>query len=60
MGKSMDKRLEEIGASRFHKLGCADEATGLEETVEPWIGELWNKLQQVAGAESKDSMVRFI
>ena len=36
MGKSIDKRLSELGASREVELHCADEATNLEETVEAW------------------------
>ena len=36
MGKAIDKRLSELGASREVELHCADEATNLEETVEAW------------------------
>ena len=36
VGKFIDKRLEELGASRVHPLCCADEATGLADVVEPW------------------------
>lgn len=36
MGKSIDKRLTELGATRSMSLCCADEATGLEEIVEKW------------------------
>ena len=36
MGKSIDKRLSELGAIRKLELCCADEATGLEESVEGW------------------------
>ena len=36
MGKSIDKRMAELGGSRFLELHCADEATGLEEVVEEW------------------------
>jgi len=36
MGKSIDKRLSELGGSRRLELTCVDEATGLEETVEAW------------------------
>ena len=36
MGKSIDRRLEELGGKRSLPLCCADEATGLEQFVEPW------------------------
>lgn len=36
MGKSIDKRLSELGAKQEVELFCADEATNLEETVESW------------------------
>jgi len=37
MGKSIDKRLHELGGSRVMPVACADEATGLEEVVNPWL-----------------------
>lgn len=36
MGKSIDKRLSELGGERVQPLACVDEATGLEEGVEKW------------------------
>mmetsp|Transcript_770 Transcript_770/g.765 ORF Transcript_770/g.765 Transcript_770/m.765 type:complete len:799 (+) Transcript_770:68-2464(+) len=36
MGKALDKRFSELGATRFLNLHCADEATDLEEVVESW------------------------
>lgn len=36
IGKSVDKRLHELGGERLLPLECADEATNLEETVERW------------------------
>jgi methionine synthase reductase len=36
MGKSIDKRLAELGGSRVIPLVCIDETTGLEEAVEKW------------------------
>lgn len=37
MGKSIDKRLTELGGIRELELYCADEGTGaMEETVEAW------------------------
>ncbi|KAG7338441.1 bifunctional P450:NADPH-P450 reductase 1 [Nitzschia inconspicua] len=37
MGKLLDKKMEELGATRVQPLACADEATGLEDVVEPWL-----------------------
>ena len=47
MGKIIDKRLKELGGNRFHPLCCADEATGLEETVEGWKDEIMDLLCQL-------------
>ena len=47
MGKIIDKRLKELGGNRFHPLCCADEATGLEETVERWKEEIMDLLCQL-------------
>ena len=47
MGKMIDKRLKELGGNRFHPLCCADEATGLEETVEGWKDEIMDLLCQL-------------
>lgn len=35
-GKIIDRKLEELGGTRLKPLACADEATGLEDKVEPW------------------------
>lgn len=37
MGKSLDKRFNELGAKRFMELHCVDEATGMEESVNLFI-----------------------
>ncbi|KAL7537476.1 hypothetical protein ACHAXR_007839 [Thalassiosira sp. AJA248-18] len=47
VGKAIDKRLEQLGGTRAIKAALADEATGLEETVEPWVGQVIGKLAQV-------------
>jgi sulfite reductase alpha subunit-like flavoprotein len=36
MGKTIDKRIGELGGKRSLNLFCADEATNMEETVEEW------------------------
>lgn len=37
MGKLIDKSLNTMGGHRAKSLACADEATGLEDVVEPWL-----------------------
>lgn len=39
-GKVLDKKLAELGGTRAKALSCADEATGLEDTVDPWINSI--------------------
>ncbi|XP_060079890.1 methionine synthase reductase-like isoform X2 [Ylistrum balloti] len=36
-GKTLDRRLEELGAKRFYPSGWGDDAVGLEVAVEPWM-----------------------
>ena len=58
MGKMIDKRLKELGGNRLHPLCCADEATGLEDTVEGWKTEimaLLGKLDQLLADSVKES-----
>ncbi|GAB6019172.1 hypothetical protein CHUAL_000791 [Chamberlinius hualienensis] len=43
--RMFDSRLEELGATKFYKTGYADDATGLEIVVEPWIEGLWTALK---------------
>jgi len=37
MGKSIDKRISELGGIRVLKLNCVDEVGDMEEIVEEWI-----------------------
>lgn len=58
MGKMIDKRLKELGGNRFLPLCCADEATGLEDTVEGWKTEmmaLLGKLDHLLAESVKES-----
>ncbi|XP_045209128.2 methionine synthase reductase-like [Mercenaria mercenaria] len=53
-GKSLDKRLQDLGAKRFYDSGWADDAVGLEVAVEPWLDGLWSALKRflkLPGAE---------
>ncbi|KAJ2724019.1 hypothetical protein GGI07_002224 [Coemansia sp. Benny D115] len=47
----LDRQLEDAGAHSFYPKGMADDATGLEEVVEPWIDGLWAALEKVARSE---------
>mmetsp|Transcript_20531 Transcript_20531/g.38760 ORF Transcript_20531/g.38760 Transcript_20531/m.38760 type:complete len:1084 (-) Transcript_20531:862-4113(-) len=57
----IDKRLGQLGGTRAMKAAMADEATGLEQTVEPWVGSVIGKLAVVCkgegGTEEKSSAV---
>lgn len=66
-GKNIDRKMEEAGGERIKAIACADEATGLEEVVEPWkdtiLGDITNgckakggeAAQPPAAAEKKES-----
>uniref|UniRef100_K3X218 Methionine synthase reductase n=1 Tax=Globisporangium ultimum (strain ATCC 200006 / CBS 805.95 / DAOM BR144) TaxID=431595 RepID=K3X218_GLOUD len=49
MGKSIDKRFTELGAQRFYDMCAADEALGLEDSVEPWADSLWAAFDKSCG-----------
>jgi hypothetical protein len=44
-----------LGATKFYKRGEADEATSLEDTVEPWIEGFWNELPGLLETINKES-----
>ena len=39
-GALVDRKLAECGGKRVRKIGMADEATGLEEVVEEFVGSV--------------------
>ena len=43
VAQKLDTRLTQLGGTRFHSLGLADERTGLQE-VEPWIESFWQNV----------------
>lgn len=43
-GKLLDRKLEELGGTRVRAIACADEATGLEDVVEPWTASILDTL----------------
>lgn len=51
-GKTLDKRLLQLGASHLMDTAHADDAVGLELVVEPWINSLWSTLRSHLHIES--------
>ncbi|NWV01780.1 MTRR reductase, partial [Upupa epops] len=45
-GKTVDRRLQELGAKHFCDTGLADDCVGLELVVDPWINGLWLALKE--------------
>ncbi|NWQ76383.1 MTRR reductase, partial [Columbina picui] len=45
-GKTVDRRLQELGAQHFYDTGLADDSVGLELVVDPWIDGLWLALRE--------------
>uniref|UniRef100_A0A2P2I1Y2 Methionine synthase reductase n=1 Tax=Hirondellea gigas TaxID=1518452 RepID=A0A2P2I1Y2_9CRUS len=41
-GKDLDERLHNLGAERFYPCGWADDGTGLEIVIEPWMEGIWS------------------
>lgn len=54
MGKSIDKRVQELGGQRILPLCCADEATGLEETVEKWKLDIREVIKGLTGPRENE------
>ncbi|KAI8380043.1 hypothetical protein BD560DRAFT_347632 [Blakeslea trispora] len=46
-GKKLEKKFKELGATVFYEKALADDAEGLENTVDPWIESLWKVLPTV-------------
>ena len=57
--KALNRRLTELGAKCFHGPAWADDGTGLEEVVEPWLDGLWEALGSVmaAGGSQEDKVI---
>lgn len=41
MGKNLNQRLLSLGAEPFYEAGFADDGTGLEVVVDPWVDNIW-------------------
>jgi sulfite reductase alpha subunit-like flavoprotein len=44
VAQTLDARLTALGGTRLHPLGLADERTGLDDDVEPWIAAFWKSV----------------
>ncbi|KAM7369979.1 hypothetical protein PAMP_011266 [Pampus punctatissimus] len=49
-GKTIERRLQELGAKQFYATGYADDGVGLEVVLDPWLEGLW---KEIKGALSK-------
>lgn len=49
-GKRVDSLLAKLGATSFYKRGDADDGTGLENVVEPWLESLWTTLGEISSS----------
>ncbi|XP_060755980.1 methionine synthase reductase [Neoarius graeffei] len=56
-GKTIDSRLQELGANHFYATGLADDGTGLEVVVDPWIDGLWDALKKIFAKMSASDLV---
>ena len=45
VAQDLDSCLNHLGGTRYIPLGLADERIGLEIDVEPWMVELWSRLE---------------
>ena len=55
--KALHRRLTELGAACFHGPAWADDGTGLEVVVEPWLEGLWGALGTVMAAATQEEKV---
>ncbi|XP_026056801.1 methionine synthase reductase isoform X2 [Carassius auratus] len=60
-GKTIDSRLQQLGAKHFYATGHADDGTGLEVVVDPWIEGLWDALKKtfssMATSDQQDAVL---
>jgi sulfite reductase alpha subunit-like flavoprotein len=58
MGKLLDKKLAELGGLRAKPLACADEGTGLEDVVEPYVETVFSDMEKacISGESSCSTM----
>lgn len=54
-GKLLDRKLKELGGTRVRPIACADEATGLEDVVEPWTETILTDVARACQGDSSSS-----
>ncbi|KAM6900705.1 methionine synthase reductase [Xenentodon cancila] len=57
-GKTIEHRLNELGAKQFYPTGYADDGVGLEVVVDPWLEGLWNAIKEASSKMASDSAAR--
>lgn len=50
-GKLVDRKMDELGGSRAAKVALADEATGLEDVVDPWVSTVLESLRNACAMD---------
>ncbi|KAM9827137.1 methionine synthase reductase [Neosynchiropus ocellatus] len=53
-GKTIERRLQELGAKQFYATGYADDGVGLEVVVDPWLEGLWQAIVEAVTHTSSD------
>ncbi|XP_059182634.1 methionine synthase reductase isoform X2 [Centropristis striata] len=53
-GKTIERRLQELGAKQFYATGYADDGVGLEVVLDPWIEGLWAAIKEALSKMSAD------
>ncbi|CAJ1082288.1 methionine synthase reductase isoform X2 [Xyrichtys novacula] len=54
-GKTIEGRLQELGAKQFYATGYADDGVGLELVVDPWLESLWKAIKAALSKMASDS-----
>ncbi|KAG7176897.1 NADPH--cytochrome P450 reductase-like, partial [Homarus americanus] len=54
MGKYIDKRLVELGASRIYELGMGDDDANMEDDFITWKDAMWPKVCEIFGIEAQN------
>ncbi|XP_051910398.1 methionine synthase reductase isoform X2 [Hippocampus zosterae] len=57
-GKTIERRLQELGAQKFYATGYADDGTGLEVVVDPWLEGLWKAIKAASSNMASDWRVQ--
>ncbi|XP_061569427.1 methionine synthase reductase isoform X2 [Cololabis saira] len=57
-GKTIERRLKELGATQFYPTGYADDGVGLEVVVDPWLEGLWKAIKEASSKMASDSTAR--